>query len=556
MGTSKDLELTEKDLELYDKMMEETFPSYWTLKYRKLKKRPFTFMSDKSAFRHRPWQIEILDDKHKNKVVEKSRQLGLSELGITECIQFLATNPNTKAMYTFPRDQQMKDFSSTRIKPMESESEYLAGLFDKHMSNIALKKIGDSYLFMRSAWGTALGEGTDLDYVGFDEYDRMKDEVELAFMEGLSSSAHGYIRRWSTPTIPGRGINLAFQKSDQRRYTWTCEHCGERQYLTFEDNVIQINPDGVNKITQEIEPGTFMIGCKKCKKEINRWGMGEWVPSNPSVRDLRGYHITQMDAAWITADSIMKRQFDYTSKQLFMNYVVGEAYAAHGLMVTEDDIRQAIRVPEVSHVRNSNKHSMIAVGIDWGTLNWMYVLALTPQMTIDTVNIYVAEDNPSIPLEPVNRFAAILRNFQPEIIVADAGYGADRNSFLFSQFPQAFYACQWTTLKDAFVRAKWKNRWNEQAREVTVDKTVTMQRMMHRLKSKVIGMPPLDQNLQLFIQHLKNVRLMDVEEGGIEYQQVTRVGPDHLACALAYGLVGMDRLLKYGTAAKFEWDFM
>lgn len=170
-------------------------PSLYCLKFKPIKGKPLTFISTKNPYKHRPWQQKILDDKHPNKVIEKSRQLGLSELGISEIIWFLDVHEETKALYAFPRRQQMRDFSNSRITPAFNQSEYLKQLLSKEVNSTDLKKINKSYLFMRSAWGSAMGEGADIDLLSLDEYDRMKDNVELAFEEGLKSSKYGLIRR-------------------------------------------------------------------------------------------------------------------------------------------------------------------------------------------------------------------------------------------------------------------------------------------------------------------------------------------------------------------------
>lgn len=146
-------------------------PALWAMKNRYIKGNPLTFLSNRGVC-HRPWQVDILNDKHHNKVVRKSRQLGLSEMAVTEFVWFLDTHPNTKAMYTFPRKEQMEDFSNTRITPIFQDSNYLSGRLDKKLNNVRLKKLmNGSALFLRSAWGSALGEGVDIDLLGLDEYD-------------------------------------------------------------------------------------------------------------------------------------------------------------------------------------------------------------------------------------------------------------------------------------------------------------------------------------------------------------------------------------------------
>ena len=529
------------DLESY---FVDNYASLWALKFKKIKGKPTTFISSSNPFKHRPWQQGILDDTHPNKVIEKSRQLGMSEIGLTEVLHFLVTNNGTKAMYIFPRDQQMLDFSKSRIAPVLRDSEYFHDIIDPVSNSVSTKKLKDSWLFMRSGWGSALGEGTDIDFLAIDEYDRMKEGVELAFQEGLSSSKYGLIRRWSTPTIPGRGINGAINKSDQMRYIWTCEHCGTKQFLTFDDNMIQVNPKGVNPVTQEIEPNTFIIGCKKCKKPINRFGIGEWVPLYPSIRETRGYHISQLDAAWITADSIMRRKFQYSSKQLFFNYVIGEPFASEGIRITEEDLKAAIRLPKEIMSR-TNTYVGIVAGIDWGDVSYMVVLGLKPNGALDLLNMYTVQDDSRTPLKSVTYFCAILRAYQPNLIVADAGYGADRNTYGYTQFPSSWFSCHWTTVKNPDSRIRFMDQWNESAHEVTVDKTVSIQRVLHTFKGRLIGLFPWSEKLSMLSLHLKNTVIMDEEEEGVVYQRATRTGADHFASACSYALIGIDRLTNY-----------
>lgn len=526
-----------------EEMFLRQYASLWAMKYKTIKNKPTTYVS-KNPFKHRPWQTAILDDKHPNKAIEKSRQLGMSEVGVTEVLHFLIMNLSTKAMYLFPRASQMMDFSKSRIKPVLQASQYFDDMIDKSFDSITTKRILDSWLFMRSGWDGGLGEGVDTDFLAIDEYDRMKEGVEIAFQEGLSSSKYGLMRRWSTPSIPGRGINNIMSQSDQMRYVWTCEHCGEKQFLTFDDNIIQVKPHGVNSSTLEVEDGTFIVGCKKCKKELNRMGTGIWVPQFPTIKEIRGYHISQMDAAWISADDIMRRKFKYSSKQLFYNYVVGEPFASEGLKVTEEDIRASIRLPK-EVLSRTNQYVGIIAGIDWGATSYMAVLGLKANGAVDLLNLYSVTNEQLTPLKDVSFFCAILRAYQPNIVVADSGYGADKNSYGYTQFPAAWYSCYWTTSKDAHSRTRFMDNWNENTREVTVDKTLAVQRVLHSVKGRLIGMFPWNEKIMMLSQHFKNTVIMDEESDGLVYSKATRVGADHYVSALAYGLIGVNKLTNY-----------
>ncbi|AII26915.1 phage terminase, large subunit [Staphylococcus phage SaGU1] len=84
-------------------------PSTYMLKYHTLRGHPITFSipnRDRSkAQAHRPWQTRIVNDTHPNKAVIKSRQLGLSEMGVMEMVHFadMHSYANAKCLYTFPR---------------------------------------------------------------------------------------------------------------------------------------------------------------------------------------------------------------------------------------------------------------------------------------------------------------------------------------------------------------------------------------------------------------------------------------------------------------------
>jgi hypothetical protein len=86
-------------------------PSSYMLKHHKVKNHPITFhVSGRDSTRaqaHRPWQTQIINDTHPNKATIKSRQLGLSELGVGEMLHFADTHSyaGVKCLYTFPTNR-------------------------------------------------------------------------------------------------------------------------------------------------------------------------------------------------------------------------------------------------------------------------------------------------------------------------------------------------------------------------------------------------------------------------------------------------------------------
>lgn len=544
---------TNKDL--IETIIRET-PSLYALKHYTIRGKPITFdiqsYNDKRARGHRPWQKGIIDDQHEDKVVRKSRQLGLSEMGCLELLHFIDTKPNVKTMFTFPRSRQVSDFVKTRLNPVLDSNPYFSEILDQQMNSLEVKKIRESFMLFRSAWGSALGEGADIDMLAFDEYDRMTEGIEFAFQESMKSSAFGWLRRWSTPTIPGRGVDALFQKSDQRFWTHKCQHCNHWQVLDFVDNIIQLNPNGVNIMTDEIEDGTFDFVCAKCKKSLDRWYSGEWVAKYPSRSGVRGYHISQMDAVWISADDVKRRELTYTSKQLFHNYVIGMPFASEGLLITEDDILASTRLE--APVTGRRDYAKIVVGIDWNKVNYAAVIGIKENGQTDLIKVFSFEDNPNKPLDAVSMLAASLYPFDPDLIVADEGYGADRNSYLMQLFKGRTWACRYQTYKG---KSKPIDSWNETARLVTVDKTLKVQRMLHMIKARGLGFWKMDDDMLLVLKHLKNTRIMVEEENGIVYEVATRVGDDHTAAALNYACIAAEKIKNpYQPVQEFNFDFL
>lgn len=79
-----------------------------------------------------------------------------------------------------------------------------------------------------------------------------------------------------------------------------------------------------------------------------------------------------------------------------------------------------------------------------------------------------------------------------------------------------------------------------------MDKTSKMQRSLQFVKSGYLGFYSFnDPMTQLFAQHIGNVQILDNEKDGMVYQVATRKGADHLACCLAYCLIGIDKLTNY-----------
>jgi hypothetical protein len=531
--------------------------SSYLLKHHKVKNHPITFhISGHDSTRaqaHRPWQVDIINDTHPNKAVIKSRQLGLSELGIGEMIHFadLHSYAGVKCLYTFPTNRQMKDFVSTRLNPL-LEAGYYATISDPKMDSLEKKKIRNSFLLFRSSSKGAAVEGVDIDYLSLDEYDRVTAGAEISAMESMSSSQFKIVRRWSTPTVPNFGIHDLYDRSDKRVYMHRCTHCGLRQQMDYEKNIECMDESGVDLIAKTVKEGTFRFVCQKCGKAIDRWYTGEWVAEFPdrTLNNLgtRGYLVTQLDAVWISADMLKRKELEAKSKQHFYNYVLGYPYQDIALAVQDGDILDHRRSDLPEPMFDRGNYRFIAVGIDWGNHHWITVRGFRDNGYIDLIRAFAVErargvQNIEADLE------AVINNiipYNPDIICADIGDSGNYVDKLIQHFGVGkVYGVK--VNPNPRSTGQIQPVWQETRSMVTIDKLTQNKRHISDMKMGRLGFyQKVDRDLELYISHWKNVIVRDEEDEDTNeiYQIITNRGDDHYAQSSVYSMVGLEHVLE------------
>lgn len=506
---------------------------------------------------HRPFLVQPARDQHKHKVYEKGRQVGVTELSASEVFHFLATHPGTKWITTFPRDKQLTDFSNTRVAAAYAESPRMAALAGVP-NQVFTRRVGDSYWIFRSAWESNLGEGVDADGVTLDEKDRMRDKIEFAFKESLKSSRHGYFREVSTPTLPNQGVDIAFRASDQQTWLVKCERCGDWQEINYKENIVAVKDVPIG--TKELQPDTYEYLCRKtkCRGKLDRVFTGRWVAKHPDRKHIRGYHIPQLIAPWISATRVMQDKIDMRFPELWLCYVCGIPAGGEMQMVTDDDFASICAGHQLMTSRERD-FSQVAVGIDWGTLNWVVVLGRSSiNNRVYVIGIGIFEDT-ARELESTEMTYRYMMPFVPDIVVADAGYGKDRCSYLLRKLCPTgtegrFYAQTYNPSPRA--GRTFVPEWSDPSRgRVLVDRTIQLKNLARAIKEREFGVPELGINeVQLLMRHIKALapfKEMDEESKEI-VETVKASGDDHLAHALGSAILGIEKLSK---TSKFDFSF-
>ena len=490
-----------------------------------------------ALFRHRPFLIQPLTDMHPHKVYKKARQVGVSELALNEVLWFLDSHPGSKWVTTFPRDSQLQDFSTTRISEALNETAAMRRLIGLP-NQVRTKRIGDSYLLLRSAWDSTLGEGVDADGVTLDEKDRMREGVEYAFRESLKSSKYAMLREISTPTLPGRGIDAPYQRSCQYRWYVKCSKCGKKQTVRFPENVIQ-QVDVPHGATQ-LPPNSYAYQCDRedCRGELDRLH-GEWIPDYPGQTHIAGYHMPQTIAPWITATEIMQSKIDIKHLQLFQNYVLADCSRGERLLLTEEDFGRCIAGHSWLRCRTS-EWSRVVAGIDWGHTNWVVVIGVNAYNALPyLIGMFYVDDSDSDPLGSARAIGQYLAPFEPDLIVADAGYGKDRNAYLLKTFSSRYFACYYNP-SEKHSRS-FKPQFIQSTNRVLADRTIALKNACQYIREKGLGLPAWDEAVSTLCKHFRALAPLIVEEDGDMYEVIESTGPDHLAHATGYALMAYEQ---------------
>ncbi len=532
---------------------------------------------------------KILDDQHRHKCTQKSRQCGASENEVRETLWFSDVHEYTKQVYVFPTFDQVADFSKTRIEEVMKDSPYVKERMgfdpvtgkkkqgEDPVDNVRLRRMGNSFIFFRSGHSPKAGEGIDCDKVVFDEIDRMHQQVMIAFNETLSSSAFGWRRDVSTPSLPGVGVNASFQKSDQKHWWMKCPHCNHWFTLIhdFPKCVVELQKDTKGTPNHNLhlshdfisETDTHAYICMKCGKFVSDETrvLGLWHPLYPHIKDLSGYQISQVMCAWISATDLMRKKADYNLEQLFMNYVIGMPYLGDNILLTAADILRCVDRSVTNPY--DYKRDMVCIGGDWGNQSWglagmrlpnsekYLLLDMWAIEDSDTKLVSGRKDNPHIRMSVEK-----IRQWNAKRAVFDAGYGKDKNWELMQEFPKKVFGCFYPNLSTD-VTKNVHDQWNEDDNKVSVDRTTTLLTMCKEIRDGKWVIPDWVARNPLFptfVKHLTNlVVIRDIEEDERTHKEMIKVrvgtlpGGDHFGHAMNYLTISLRKAGNSGKSSFF-----
>jgi hypothetical protein len=499
----------------------------WAQKYRIFKGGPYRF-DGSSVYQKRSFLKKLLADTSRKKTFQKSRQCGVTENNVSELLGLCATRRYKKFMYLFPTQKLVQDFVNSRVNPAIQESPEIKRLVDKQRNSVHLKHIGTCDVFFRGATKGGQGEGTDIDALFIDERDRMKTSVLKAFEEGLSSSAMGYIRDISTPSLPGYGVNISFEQSDKKHWFVRCTKCNEPHNLVteFPENIVKIRAE--NK---------HVLRCLKCGGIdcIDRTA-GEWVAQRATA-EWSGYQISQLDCPWIPLDEIMAKREAFIP-QLFFNYILGLPYVGSNVLITQQHINNCIE----SGIHAIQRVGKIVLGVDWGDISWAVIGMITHNDRIMILHFEkICYADPEL---HIKRISELMDEYKVDIGIGDVGYGKERNAIMMRKYSDKWWACGYMEdLSSNLVESNWRKKTHI----VKANRTITLKVMARAWQKKEFLVPAAvlyKPDIRIFRDHLVSLAIKLVEDSHMDIvETIGSTGPDHFAHAVNYLYIGAYELL-------------
>lgn len=482
-----------------------------------------TSANDRFEFKEHVFMIDPLCDFHPAQGWNKCSQIGGSDIQVFKTL-YMAQYYALNILYTLPNEEFLDKFVPPKVNKI---IEYNRDIFPNVTGNNSIKKIptkkGDRFIYFIGAHNSESAKNKDRSSkaVSFPTDVNIHDEASRSDQDILEQARSRYSNsdykiRWlmDNPTFPKQGADAVFRKSDQKRWHIQCNHCGKRQYIKWNrlDKVEFVKGTG----STFIDPERHLILCGHCGAPIDDHQRlsGEWVATNPSITDYRGYQMNQLIYVKHNVKELVQLEDNeqYPISQ-FYNFQLGEPYIGSDINLTSEDIRRNLTGEENDLQGNY-------MGIDQGKVKW-YVIG--NEDGIHRVGF-------TKKWEDIERLMAI---YNIQNAVSDALPYTQQPKYLSEKyqgrFYRAFYVKSVETKKLAVLNpGKQKGVVHIQRDE-----------MIDHIVNKILGGNyPLQEkasNLDTFIEHWCNMnRIVETDANGNERFTWLESGADHLAHASVY----------------------
>lgn len=484
---------------------------------------------ERFSFKGHAYLEELYTLHHPYIVYEKAAQTCVSTKVLGETFWGGDGWPLT-ALYYFPTDGDVEDFSNHRAKSMIKDSPYLSEKVTG-IDNVGQKQIGMSWIYFRGLWTKTGVKSVPADILVLDELVEANLENAEFAKDRLLHSRLAWIRELSQPGLPGFGIDESFEKSDQRYWLLKCPHCGQWT------NVVDTFPECLGVVGKPRNLRYF-LACVKCGKDLDTQA-GEWVAKYPDRKDVRGYQVSQLYSSIVPEGYSNLQEYIYKewksarkqrAKKRIIISIVGRPYADDTLPLNEQNIKPALG----THPLKSRSNYSI-MGIDVGDELYIVILSFSNDYKLLIHWLEITDD--------WNRLDKLMVEQQVAMCVIEAmPYKNSAKNFA-RRYPDNVYIMYLNQMVNA--KKGLEGEGVAAVKKISEDRTDSLDQTVCDFKEGEMIIPDRTENekVETFIQHLfklkKEKKLK--EDGSITYVYKKRQD-NHFAFAANAARIGVELL--------------
>lgn len=305
-----------------------------------------TLAGDPFSFVDHEFQEPIVSDTSQEIAVQKCSQVGISEVTVRLALAMVNVVSPMTVIYTLPTAKFAGKFARTRFDPVIEGSRVMREALNRSNDNSEMKQFGDSYLHIGGSASSNAPISIPADVIISDETDFSDQEVLSQYMSRLTHSKWKLVRRFSTPTVPGYGVNKAFMESRRHYNLCKCYHCGHWFKPDYYDHVQIPGYRGelrsiTKAVLSRIAWDEAYVACPKCGGAADL-GVGhrELVCENPEEKLIgAGYQVTPFDAPnVVTPGYLVRISANYERIQDFVNFGLGLPMEDKDSTLTREDL--------------------------------------------------------------------------------------------------------------------------------------------------------------------------------------------------------------------------
>jgi hypothetical protein len=484
----------------------------WAVRRIRLDGKPFSF--DGHEFLR-----AIYDDTAPHVVLCKAAQVGGTTWAILRAIHSCAMGLNV--MYLFPTRTDVLDFSRSRVNPLLAENPFLAKMM-RDTDSVGLKKIRDSYLYLRGMQSEVGLKSVPADVLVLDELDEATPEAKAMARERLSHSDYRRIIELSNPSLPDYGIDEVYQRSDQRHWHVKCACCGKWTAL---------DEEFPRKLGQEVriilprKEGGFYRACAHCQAEIDM-GAGAWVPAFPS-RPIRGYRISQLISSKVDPGEILGEYRTTRYPDRFFNLKIGIPWAD---LERRLDAASVLALCGDAPLAESSK-APCAMGVDTGKALHTAIIERTdsgPDRLIYLNECRTFSDLDEL-IEKFNVQRCVIDSL-PETYATREFARRHRGIVFMSQFVES---------------QRGGPRWDWDTQMVAVNRTDALDASRAAIRDAAVVLPRRQPIVEEFADHMTHDAkvLNEDEETGTKKYRYVKLGTNHYSFAFTYGWMALSDMI-------------